>query len=260
MKNFKSYRIREKISNWLTNQPFAFYLISALLVAIVVFTLNRLDTQFSFHDILVEGHGLLFDLIVFGIILSIYDTFRTKRERIQRYKEEIKDFSGWKEQEASIRVVSNIRRLGALGVHKIELTGSFLKGMDLQGLNISDSNIVDADFSNAKLTKADLSGCWGEYAKFDNSDLEYANMQGWFYAASFTGAKIRFANMNYCVLQLAGLDNADLSYSSLLSADLAGASVKGTRFYKTKINEYQRTQLQYNGATQEQLDEIEWIK
>lgn len=65
-------------------KPFSFYLITAF---IVLLSLLKLDANHkpNLTDLIVEGHGLLFDLIVFGIIFSLYEAYRSKMEKIEQY-------------------------------------------------------------------------------------------------------------------------------------------------------------------------------
>lgn len=93
-----------------------------IIVMIIAVILDFYDCNFSYHDILVEFHGLVFDLFVFGIILTIYETNKSKKEKaqadkkrktdlIERYTEEINDFKFWKSEEAMYRTRGLIKRL-----------------------------------------------------------------------------------------------------------------------------------------------------
>lgn len=74
--------------------------------------LNYKDgADFSWHDLLVEANGMVFDLLVFGILLSLYEALKEKREKIERLMEEIEDYRDWQGQEAVYRTVGAIRRL-----------------------------------------------------------------------------------------------------------------------------------------------------
>jgi hypothetical protein len=113
-----------------------FFVLFVISFATLYFFDNK-DTQFNWHDILVEAHGLVFNLIVFGLIITIFEYFRAKRENIKRYQENIQDYSGWKNEEAKHLIVSNINRLYDLGIRQFYLSGSYLKGANLSDLDMS---------------------------------------------------------------------------------------------------------------------------
>ncbi|MBK8195657.1 MAG: pentapeptide repeat-containing protein, partial [Lewinellaceae bacterium] len=105
---------------------------------------------------LVEAHGLFYDLIIFGVLLSVYDALRGRRERITRYQDEIDNYRGWDEKEASYRIVGIIRRLNKDGISNINLSNCYLKGVNLSGLNLANSNCKGANLEGADLEGTDL--------------------------------------------------------------------------------------------------------
>jgi len=87
-------------------------------------------------NILVESYGMLFDIFVIGILIfwlqdrgikkleeqrKIREKEFERKRTIQRYEEEIEDYLGWDEKEATFRIVGNIKRLKKLEVGFINL-------------------------------------------------------------------------------------------------------------------------------------------
>lgn len=72
-------------------------------------------------NILIAAHSLLFDIILFGIILSFYDDYIRKQQDIKRYYEEIDDYRFWISEEAVIRMMGCIRRLNYANIYDINL-------------------------------------------------------------------------------------------------------------------------------------------
>ncbi len=65
------------------------YFIALLIVGIVLYVFkSQCYNKFGEwgQNVLVEAHGLLFDLFVFGIVLKIYELFRERKDRIERYQ------------------------------------------------------------------------------------------------------------------------------------------------------------------------------
>ena len=90
--------------------------------------LNYKDgANFQSHDILVEANGMAFDLLVFGVLLSIYETLREKREKIEYSESIIEDYREWRGKGAVVVITGAIRQLNKYGISKINLDFCFLK-------------------------------------------------------------------------------------------------------------------------------------
>jgi len=109
-------------------------------------------------NIRVEAHGMLFDILVLGLLFSWLHNRGEKRRLIQRYTDEIDDFRGWEEEEAAKRIRGNIFRLNREGVHNINLNRCFLKGADLMEANLMGANLWEAVLEEADLMEANLTG------------------------------------------------------------------------------------------------------
>lgn len=138
-------------------------------------------------NIAVEFHGMVFDVILFGIVLTIYEKWRSKKDRIQSLKDELDDFRGWDEKEAMYRIVGIIRRLNKLGVSDVDLSNCFLEEADLRKLNLEGCNLKYANIQKADLRRTNLK----------NSDLRNADMRrallvnvGMIHGANLDGVKL----------------------------------------------------------------------
>lgn len=176
-----------KIIDYLTPKPARFFLLAALFWGGLMCFLNYKDgARFKWHDLLVEANGMFFDLLVFGILLSIYEALREKKERIERLHEEIDDYRGWDEKEAMYRIVGAVKRLNKLGISNIDLTDCFLWKAKLDRLNLKDADLRYADLTEATLRYANLKG-----AHLILANLTKTNLSG----ADFTRADLRGANL-----------------------------------------------------------------
>ena len=135
--------------------------------------------------ILVEAHGMLLNIFVFGILLIMLNKKRSKRSSIEKYKDEIDDFRDWHTEEAAFRIRGNIRRLNQRGVHKIDLRRCFLQNMDLTGVDLRGSKFSGATLTNAILRDADLR----------ETSLDKCNLEG----ADVTNADISGASLQYSI-------------------------------------------------------------
>lgn len=172
--------------------PARFFLLAASVTFLVLWYVNAFKDPegFKWHDVIVESHGVFFDLFVFGILLSIYEKLKEKHESIQRLHEEIDDYRGWNEKEATYRIIGALRRLNKFNIFKFNLIHCYMKAGNLSGINISGS----------ELRFADLSGCVFKEANLQNVDFQFCVLFG-----------ANFRNSN--------LTNADLFYTFLGDAD-----------------------------------------
>ncbi|MCB0214259.1 MAG: pentapeptide repeat-containing protein [Anaerolineae bacterium] len=133
---------------------------------------------------MVEAHGMIFDLLVIGVFVGWLTRLGERRMSVERYKEEIDDFLGWRNEEAMHRIVGNIKRLNREGITEIRLMKAFLENghlakVDLSGSDLRQANLQNADLRGAKLrgvnlTNADLRGAALNGADFTNAELSGA--------------------------------------------------------------------------------------
>lgn len=173
-----------------------FVFISLTIIGLIVVILfDFCDNNFSAHDILVEFHGLIFDLFVFGILITIYDSIKSKRDRITRYREELKDYYGWESDEAKYRTRGILNRLVQLKAREIDLSGCSVKNCpytkNMQNwiftntrlfnsmfihCNMSNSNFYLSEHHESSFLKADLTECDFGIAILDECTFSECNI------------------------------------------------------------------------------------
>ena len=77
---------------------------------------------YDVYDILVESHGLFFDLIVFGIILSVYEEWRSRKEQLQRCIDEMNHLRYSKVKNAGQKAVVIALKMQSLKAKEIDLS------------------------------------------------------------------------------------------------------------------------------------------
>ena len=65
-------------------------------------------------NVAVEGFGFLMDIILFGLLWSVFDVYRERRTKIRGYQNELSDFRSLVGEEGVLRKVGIIRRLNQL--------------------------------------------------------------------------------------------------------------------------------------------------
>ena len=197
--------MRNKLSLLFIENKATFFVYAALFFGMVILLIDYKTGDLfnpSFWDnVLVEAHGMFMDIILFGIILTLYERFTDKHSEIKRLHEEIDDYRGWNEPEAMYRIVGCIKRLNKKGVTNIDLTDCFLENANLENVNLRESNL-----SNTNLKRADLKGANLEYIKNENYlDLEEADLQGTIFKSA------RHSKVNYHTLFNVYLKGAKIS-------------------------------------------------
>lgn len=181
------------------------YSVALLIVLPLVyfFSKNIYQDENTWNGILIEAHGMIFDIIVIGILVTVISKSREKRIEIKRYLEEIDDYRWWKSQDASQRISGIIRRVNnrsktkRFNISNCWLTNAYLNYANLHGAHLVNANLQDAHLSNANLRKANM---WG--ANLQGAHLVNANLQG----AHLINANLQEANLVNANLREANID------------------------------------------------------
>jgi BTB/POZ domain-containing protein KCTD9 len=221
-------------------------LTSAIVLAIVTLLVTGLSLKFYLHDfdsfwpqLLVEAHGMIFDIAVIGILLFWLNKNGETRQRIRTYKDEIDDFRLWESEEAAFRIVGNLKRLNRNQIYEINLVNCYLIKTNLNYVNLKGSNLNSANISNSSLIETNLENTRLNQTNLENSNLNQANLNSAYASGAnfkdafliktqFEGAFLIKTNFRNAFLMEANLKNsylvgADFENASLYKADLRGA-------------------------------------
>ena len=208
----KECTIRKRLEEYMADHPVEAACRVTLIFAIIVFAIANIHKPDDHLDgIIIELYGMFFDLLVIGCFMFWLNQIGEKGREIQRYEEEIEDLLGWKSEEATRRIVGNIKRLNKRGIAKIRLTNAHLVGADLMLVDLTKSDFTYADLSGARLSFANLSG-----ADLGATSLNHANMRH----ANLSGAKLFKADLDEANLIEANISGADLTEVDLSKAHL----------------------------------------
>jgi BTB/POZ domain-containing protein KCTD9 len=230
---------REKFHSIVEN-PILTAALVLLLLAILVFGLSLPyylnDAANFWPQILAEGHGMLFDIAVIGILLFWLNKNGDTRQRIRTYKDEIDDFRLWESEEAAFRTVGNIKRLNRHGIYEINLVKCHMARTNLNYVNLSGSNMNSANFSNSTLIETNLENTRLNQTNFENSNLNQANLvSAYASGANFKDAFLIKAQFENAFLIKANLNNAYLMEANLRGCYLMGADFENASLYKADL-------------------------
>lgn len=139
------------------NEGSALFSIIAVVVSVILmicslFWFESLREGF-YQGVFVEFSGMIFDLIVFGILLAIYTKYQEKKTYIQNQEDLIDDYMRWNTVEGKLRIAGALRRIQKTGKHNHDFGGINLTDFSFKSegiLNLSGSSFVNDFFSLKK--------------------------------------------------------------------------------------------------------------
>lgn len=235
--------IKKKLTSW-----FYYVIERPLLTAIVVLVLTSglvmllslnyylKDSEGFWGQVLVEAHGMLFDIAIIGILLFWLNQNGEIRQRIRTFQNEIDDFRLWKSEEAAFRTVGNIKRLNRHKIFDINLANCHLPRTNLSYVNLRGSNLNSANLSNCSLIEVEFEGCRLNQTNFENSNLNGANLKSAYAnGANFQDSYLIKAQMVGAFLIKSNFKNSFLMESDLKESYLMGADFENASLYKADL-------------------------
>jgi len=149
-----------------------FFFILALIPLLYLsrFLISKFNLDYG--DIAVEFHGLIFDVILFGIILTFYENFASRSQEISRFKEELDDYRAWNSKEASQRIYGTIKRLNNRKFYNVDLSNCYLIDQQVQGVKIKRPFSLHYRHSeNLKIKNCSISHSYFNNHTFTNGDF-----------------------------------------------------------------------------------------
>jgi|GEM_PF-3897034 len=266
-------RLKENVLNYIQTIPeIRLFLCILIMISFILIMIDALpwDKDSFLGRIIIEAHGLIPELLIFGILITVYNKIVVERIiEIRRIQEEINDYKERNDNEAKIVIKNRIKKLNKLGFTKIDLSRCHLENTKLFNVrlnnanlyftNLEGANLESAILDNAILTSSVLRGAYLEGARFksaklDHADLERAYNRGekavWFNLADLSFANLqnaRFregyfdkanffnANLSGISLRFCSLKEADLRHANLEGAELIGINLTMANLFQAKL-------------------------
>jgi BTB/POZ domain-containing protein KCTD9 len=206
------------------------------------------DRNFQIN-LISEMHGMIFDILVLGILMLWLNRMGESRLQTQKYLEEIDDFRRLDSMEAKQRIIGNIKRLNKRGVSDIDLRACKLDGALMNGVNLANSNLFDVNLANAELQGADLTGAVLVSANLSSAYLIGASL----YEANLSSARLQYANLWEANLLKTNFEGADLSNANMESVNCAEADFSSALLAGANLQAANLSRANLLGAV---LDEV----
>lgn len=208
-------------------------------------------------NFVIHIHDMFLDYLLFSIILAFFLKRNEEQRRAQAYYDSIEDYRGRKEEEeSSIKISSNIRRLNQMGYYeynlsrcslyssnlrnlKFELTkfeGATLKETDFHSSTLKNcifkgNNSKGVKLTNARFYDTKLINFWAEGIEtsgttFMRCDFECVNFSGAiFNSVSFKECRMKNVNFSNAILNnvnfktVSGLNVQDIIHCASITKD-----------------------------------------
>jgi uncharacterized protein YjbI with pentapeptide repeats len=205
--------------NYILSSPIriASFILGVMAVLVVGVSLwQGMYTDRNFQiNIISEMHGVLFDILILGILMLWLNRLGEKRLEQKKYHEEIDDFRKLESLEAKQRIIGNIRRLNKYGVSAIDLRMCYLGEASLTEVNLAGANLWDANLAGAKMQGADLSAAMMPGIVLSDAKMMCANLG----EANVSGAKLARIDLWEANLFKANFESSDLTGANLSSVN-----------------------------------------
>ena len=235
-------------------------IITILLMVLIMSVVGYLSYPFYkksfwtfYPQVLVEAHGMVFDLAIIGILLYWVDQQRERRKEIKRYEEELEDFQSLHTPDSALRSAGNIRRLNKLKVHNFSLTDHFLEKTNLSFFTLRGSTLTRVSLERAKAIGTNFSDVNINQANCEGGNFNMANFSGAFATGvNFSSSLLVKTNFSNAQLINSDFSNTFLNETNFNGALLIKATFKGA---KLKLTDF----LNAQGLTVEMLLSVESI-
>jgi len=178
------------------------FIIVTIIAAIIIVILDR-SAKIKPYDILVELNGLVFDLFIFGILITAYEAWTEKKGKITRHKEEINDYRNLENELSSYRVIGTIKRLLELGEKEIDLSFSYLIRSFKTPHKVNNWSFVYSKLYNCKFVSNQFENCSFYSAHLKNVDFGYV---------SFSNCNFEFVVFESCNFSDCNFSNVNFDY------------------------------------------------
>lgn len=218
-----------------TKNKLFIFLVALGILSIILFILvmNIIDNSGLLEGITTELFGFGFDILLFGILITLYDNHRSKTNKIEQYLEEIEDYRGWREKEASYRIFGIIKRLQKEKYYDIDLTDCYF-----EDISFSKRDIINGfDFNTAILRSTFFSRC--QFINVNFSKVKYSSEeQGWWYGFfNNAGGLTEFSSSTF---QNCNFNNTFTSYEfkkcKFHNIDFENSNFENTKFINCEFS------------------------
>jgi len=204
------------------------FIVIGSVVFIVTLFLGKYTDNGFLENLLVELHGMVFDLLLIGILVTFFLKLAQRKESVQKYLDELDEIQNLTTEKETRRKRELILTLSKFGKKNLNLTHYYLQNINLSKIKLAGAKLSFAHLQEAILWKAQLQEAHLDGAQLQAAYLSEANLQK---------ANLEDANLQASILVGARLKGANLQKANLLKANLLKAKLKGANLERTQLDE-----------------------
>lgn len=221
---------------------FKFTLSIVIAISLILFMIDII-LEISVKDIITEAHGIVFDLIIFGIFFYYFDQYSKRKEKIITLYEEISDFNDWSETEGILRKKGNLIRLINLksplyftdkNFNQLLLINKKLKDSIFEGCSFIESRWKNIFFKNSNF----------RFSKFNKSEFKNCN----FYSANFSGGEFQNVVFRNCYFKFSAFGSCNFRNAVFDNCNMEGIYLSGSKLNHAKFKNCNLKGAQINQA------------
>ena len=222
------------------------------IILLVIFTVDGGYNKDFYENILVEAHGMLFDILVIGILIYWMNRMGDRQREIERLQKELKYFQEYFNPEATFHVSKTISLLKELGVKELKLVRLYLENASMLGWEFEKTlfmgcQLSQAFFDNGRFQKCDFIRSDCSLTIF--SEAEISNSQ--FVTCSLNNADFKDASLFNVIFKSSIFTQTDFSFATLSKCSFEESSFIGTNFTEALLENCDLTGINLE-------HEIEW--
>lgn len=160
--------------------------------------------------VFVEFNGMLFDVVVFGILVALFVRATERRRETQRQQEIIDDYKKWDSDEGKFRIAGAVRRLNRTGKTSI----------DFGGFEVSDFSFRRHDIKSIKGSTF-YDGTWGEMGSREKVKLDRVDF------AAVDCSEVVFSKFHPFAPLMTSVEFASIRDCNFVDANLSKAIFNG---------------------------------
>lgn len=223
------------------DDPLIFFQRLLLIIIAVLVTIDVLFYPFVssfFQNIIIEAHGIVPDLLIFGILMTIYERWRGK---VEVHLGSMEEYMNQHTPEATAAILNIIKEMNKMEASRFQLSECTLSQQDMRHLDFTGSSFHRVNFEESDLTLVELDKCRLRDVNFSKAILRSVTFSGSdLDKINFSGAKLNDANFHNADLRTIDFSFADLRFwknspESIEMINLEGAMVESKQWIKKRL-------------------------
>lgn len=191
----------------------------------------------SWESVLVELHGIAFELSVIGVLLIWLDSRRYKNGEISRLKEDLDDYATLDFPEINVKKLGHLKRLNEHGIKNIDVQNLVLNGLSLKGIEVESCKLISLKVTSGSITSSLFRDVKMRSSNFEGSTIKNTSFEKCdLLKSEFCSATCKGVSFSRSCLERADFTNADLQNGLFIQCNIREAKFEGANLKHANFN------------------------